>query len=235
MSNFAEIFLNIRSFIEHTLLPQQCVLCAANAGQSAFCSGCHADLPWLPALRCPVCALPTPDGRTCGLCLSQPPAFAATFCHLAYAFPLDALIQQYKYSRRLALVGALSGLLRDTCQRQQQLDLVIPAPLHPQRLQQRGFNQVVELLRPWVAKDKLALNAVSNIRANPHQADLPWKQRATNVKGCYRCEVDLSGKRVALVDDVMTSGATLRELAKVARRAGASHVECWVLARTLPR
>lgn len=235
MSNFDDKFLNIRSFIGQKLLPQQCVLCAANSGQNSFCSGCYADLPWLPDLRCPVCALPTPDGRTCGLCLSQPPAFDATFCSLAYGFPLDALIHRYKYQHRLALVGALSGLLRNSSQRQQQVDLVIPAPLHPQRLQERGFNQVVELLRPLLAKNKLVLTAVSNIRANQHQADLPWKQRAANVKGAYRCDIDLTGKRVALVDDVMTSGATLRELAKVVRQAGASDVECWVLARTLPR
>ena len=234
MSNFAETFLNIRSFLEQILLPQQCVLCDAHAGKQPLCEGCFADLPWLPAQRCPVCALPTQDGLTCGACLKQPPAFSATHCALAYGFPLDVLLQRYKYEQRLGLASALATLLQAASPNPAQVDLVIPAPLHPERLQQRGFNQVVEMLRPWVPADKLAWHLLHNTRNQPHQADLPWAQRASNVKGAYRCTADLSGKRIALVDDVMTTGATLRELAKVVRKAGASHVECWVLARTLP-
>ena len=227
-------FLNIRSFFEQILLPQQCVLCNAHAGERPFCSGCFADLPWLPDQRCPVCALPTPDGLTCGACLKQAPPFSATHCALAYGFPLDVLLQRYKYDQKLGLAGAMALLLQAASPRVDDVDLVIPAPLHPDRLQQRGFNQVVEMLRPWLPANKLALQLVHNTRNLPHQADLPWTQRASNVKGAYRCTADLSDKRVALVDDVMTTGATLRELAKVVRKAGASHVECWVLARTLP-
>lgn len=234
MSNFVDTFLNIRSFIEQILLPQQCVLCDADAGKQPFCDGCFADLPWLPARRCPVCALPTPDGLTCGACLKQPPAFSATHCALAYGFPLDALLHHYKYRQRLGLAAALAHLLQTAAPRPETVDLVIPAPLHPERLQQRGFNQVVELLRPWLPPQQLALTAMQNIRNRPHQADLPWTQRTANVKGMYQCSLDLGGKRVALVDDVMTTGATLREMARLARKAGASHVECWVLARTLP-
>jgi hypothetical protein len=131
-------------------LPQQCVLCDADAGKQPFCDGCFADLPWLPARRCPVCALPTPDGLTCGACLKQPPAFSATHCALAYGFPLDALLHHYKYRQRLGLAAALAHLLQTAAPRPETVDLVIPAPLHPERLQQRGFNQVVELLRPWL-------------------------------------------------------------------------------------
>lgn len=216
-------------------MPQVCVLCGAASGNSGFCPGCQQDLPWLPAACCPRCTLPTPAGDVCGQCLRAPPAFDRTLCRLAYDFPLDALIQRFKYEHKLALAGPLAGLLRITAATSAGVEMIIPAPLHPQRLRERGFNQVLELLRPWADRQALLRDGVSRSHDGVHQVALPWQQRAKNVKGAFACQLDLRGKKVAIVDDVMTTGATLNELAKTLKRAGASEVECWVLARALPR
>ena len=216
------------------MLPQVCVLCGASSANSSICNGCHADLPWLPQARCPRCALPTPQGTLCGQCLRSPPAFERTLCQLAYAFPLDALIQRYKYQHRLALAGPLAQLLRGAALQSAGVDLILPAPLHPRRLRERGFNQVLELLRPWADRGALRRDGISRQRDDAHQAALPWQQRAKNVKGTFACPLDLRGQKIAIVDDVMTTGATLNELARTLKQAGAGEVECWVLARALP-
>lgn len=216
------------------MLPQVCVLCGAGSANSGICKGCHADLPWLPQASCPRCALPTPQGTVCGQCLRAPPAFERTLCRLAYAFPLDALIQRYKYEHRLALAGPLAELLHLTSKASASVDLILPAPLHPRRLRERGFNQVLELLRPWADREALRVDGIGRQRDDAHQAALPWQQRAKNVKGAFACPLRLDGQKVAIVDDVMTTGATLNELARTLKQAGAGEVECWVLARALP-
>ncbi|MEW9897237.1 ComF family protein [Chitinivorax sp. PXF-14] len=215
------------------LLPASCVLCGTASGTAALCPPCRADLPWLPAARCPVCALPTLDGATCGACLRKPPAFDATHCSLAYAFPLDTLLHAAKYGRRISLLPLLATLLAE--HELSAIDLVLPMPLSPARLAERGFNQSLELARP-LARHGLTIQAdsLAKPRETPHQADLPWKARVRNIKSAFVSHARLDGLRVLLVDDVMTTGASLNELARVARQAGAARVETLVLARTLP-
>jgi ComF family protein len=204
-----------------------------------LCAGCAADLPRLPSERCPQCALPTVDGAICGVCLKHPPAYARTVAVYAYAFPLDALVRHCKYDGALgvadwfadALAAQLSGITDDD----RRPDLILPMPLHEARLAQRGFNQAVEITRrlaprlqvPWLAEGCL------RIRDTPPQAGLDLKARRRNLRGAFLCDLDLTGKHIALLDDVMTSGASLDELAKVVRKAGAADVSAWVVARTL--
>ena len=109
-------------------------------------------------------------------------------------------------------------------------------PMHPTRIKQRGFNQALEIAKVLTknCKDKLDYKSVERQTLTPPQASLPLKERVKNIKGAFKVETDLSGKRIAIVDDVMTTGASLNELAKTLKKAGASHVECWVIARTLP-
>ena len=116
------------------------------------------------------------------------------------------------------------------------IDLIIPMPMHPTRIKQRGFNQALEIAKVLTknCKDKLDYKSVERQTLTPPQASLPLKERVKNIKGAFKVETDLSGKRIAIVDDVMTTGASLNELAKTLKKAGASHVECWVIARTLP-
>ena len=215
-------------------LPVPCVFCGAADRHAGVCDGCHADLPGLAIARCPVCGIATPGAQVCGACLHSPPAFTHTVAAADYAFPLDAAVVRLKYGRDLALVHALGVVLRDALRDAPRPDVVIPMPLSDARLRARGFNQAGELAR--VVADALQLTllpaAAARIRDAPPQASLPLSGRAQNVRGVFACTRDLEGLDVAVIDDVMTTGATLDALASELRRAGARKVSCWVLART---
>ncbi|MDZ4098970.1 MAG: phosphoribosyltransferase family protein [Methylophilaceae bacterium] len=120
---------------------------------------------------------------------------------------------------------------------QHNFDRIIPMPLHPKRLAERGFNQSLEIAK-LVAKElgiPLDTTSCSRIKFSPPQASLPLKARIKNMRGAFSCHQDLQAQRVILLDDVMTTGASLHELAATVKSAGASHVECWVVARTLAK
>jgi ComF family protein len=219
------------------LLPQSCHLCAAPAGTALLCAGCAASLPMLSARRCPCCALPTSDGSRCGSCLRTTPAFDATTAAFIYAFPVDELIQALKYRGRLALAewGAdalCTALAAETVKP----DLLVAMPLSRARQKERGYNQALEIARSIAPQTGVPLlrHGVVRIKDTPPQAMLPWKERAKNIRGAFACESDLQGKTIAVVDDVMTTGASLNELARTLKKAGAARVENWVVARTLP-
>ena len=116
-------------------------------------------------------------------------------------------------------------------------DFIVPMPLHPIRLRERGFNQALEISRKVSKKCGIPLlpDICKRIKDTTSQAGLPWKEREKNIREAFTCEIDLSGRHIAMLDDVMTTGATLNELAKVLRKHGAKHVSGWVAARTLPR
>jgi ComF family protein len=224
-------------------LPQACALCAARAGDALVCGACTAALPRLPP-ACPVCALPTPGGEVCGACLRHPPPFAATVAPLLYAFPVDRLLQQLKYAGRLAYAEWAAAILagraavalaaRDPVERPQR---IVALPLAASRQRERGFNQAQEIAARVARRVGLPLARVLERRVQTvPQAALPWSERVGNVRGAFavRRADTLRDARIALVDDVMTTGATLAEAARVLRHAGAAHVECWVVARTLP-
>lgn len=218
----------------NALLPQDCFLCAAPASDSLLCPSCVASLPRLAPERCPVCALPTPGANRCGACLKQAPHFDATQAVFRYEFPLDRLIQSLKYAHRLAgadflgrALAALSVPLRP--------DLILPVPLAPARLAERGFNQALELARPLarLLGVPLEISRVHRRRDTAPQASLPWKERKQNIRHAFECEIDLTGRTVLVIDDVMTTGATLDELARTLKAHGAARVENCVLARAL--
>ncbi|MBE2260253.1 MAG: ComF family protein [Candidatus Accumulibacter sp.] len=217
------------------LLAQDCLLCGATSGARLLCAACEADLPRLPEARCRLCALPTASGETCGRCLSRPPPYDLTLAAFRYDFPLDKLVQSFKYGHRLAL-GRYFGEQLAALTTNDAADLIIPVPLHPLRLRERGFNQALELARPvsraW--RIPIDLRSCRRIRHTSVQAELPWRERAKNVRGAFHCAADFSGQRLLLVDDVMTTGASLDELARTVKRQGAAHVALLVLARALP-
>jgi ComF family protein len=215
------------------LLPQSCLLCAADCGNALLCPACHDGLPRLPDTRCPRCALPTPQGAVCGNCLKQAPHFDATVAAFDYAFPVDKLVQQLKYAHRLAVADFFANaLLREELP---SVELVIPLPLSNSRLRERGFNQAVEIARPIARALDLPLALTSCTRRvdTAPQAMLPWKERRKNVKNAFECTVDLGGRSLLLVDDVMTTGATLDECARVLKDHGAGTICCCVTARTV--
>jgi ComF family protein len=185
----------------------------------------------LDAEHCPVCALPTPQGLTCGGCLKTSPHYDATHARYRYDFPLDRLLQHFKYGQRL-LVASLFDMASLPGA---QADAVIAVPSTPAHMRQRGFNPALELAKPVAQSLKLPLllNAITRPHDAPAQASLPWKDRQKNIRNAFECHADLSGKRIIVVDDVMTTGATLNEMARTLKRHGAAFVENRVIARAL--
>lgn len=214
-------------------LPANCVLCGAASLFQCLCRACDEALPRLPPSQCRSCALPLASGQICGTCLSAPPAYDGVTAAFVYDFPVDALIQKFKYGPDLTLAPVLGRLPGNTpCG---EIDAVLAMPLGAARLRDRGFNQAQELARvaARIRGVPLLARACRKVSDTPPQAGLPWKERAANVRGSFVCDADLRGQRVAIVDDVMTTGATVGELARVLKRAGALSVHVWVLARTL--
>lgn len=234
MSNsFHSLLNNCLQFMQ-TQVAQPCVLCGARAWGGLLCAACNEDLPRLPAARCPQCALPSLGGVLCGACLKKPPAFAHCEAVFSYAFPLDALIQHCKYGGAQELAELFATALATRLDAKPLPDLIVPMPLHPARLRERGFNQALEIARRLGERLNLPCrHACRRQRDTPPQAGLDLKARRRNLRGAFDCDNDLAGKRVALLDDVMTSGSSLNELAKAARQAGAIEVSAWVVARTL--
>ena len=217
-----------------TLLPQACFLCSAPSGNSFLCPACMASLPHLDSPCCPVCALPTPAAEVCGACLKRKPHFDATRAVFRYEFPVDRLIQSLKYAHRLASADFLGKALLPLAEVARP-QLILPVPLSPARLAERGFNQAVEIARALSRSLGLPLETAHihrRIDTQP-QARLPWKERANNMRHAFECDTDLSGIEVLVVDDVMTTGATLNELAGTLKAHGAKRVENCVLARAL--
>lgn len=202
-----------------------------------LCESCYIHLPQLPVNYCPICLWPVPTAEVCGACLTKPPAFTRSIAALRYTFPVDALIHSLKYQANLAIAPILANLLIKQLKATKMMpDVIIPMPLHPIRLRERGFNQAMEISRYISKQMKITLlpDSCSRIKHTPPQTGLPWKARQKNIRKAFSCKIDLSGKHVALVDDVMTTGATLNELAKILRKQGASEISNWVIARTLP-
>ena len=233
VSNWKAAILNQCAKVGRSWLPSSCVLCGAGTMGGRLCAGCDAQLPRLSSGRCAVCALPLAGTAVCGACLDHPPSYDTVSAEYAYAFPIDALIHAYKYGGDLSLAPLLAAALVRNARAA--VDAIIPMPLAPARLRERGFNQAHELARHVGRALRLPIiaNGCRKVTETPPQAALPWKERARNVRGAFVCDVDLAGQRVAVVDDVMTTGATLNELARNLKRAGAVHVSGWVIARTL--
>ena len=234
MSILTDSFLNIRTNLWQALPAQPCLLCGNFCHNGSWCKACNNTLPYLTAMRCPICALPTHNGDICGRCLKRLPQFDRTLAVFAYAFPLDKLVQALKFSERLMLVDDLADSLSQRVETRP--DFIIAMPLHPSRLRERGFNQSMELARRVANNLDIPLlpHACQRVRDTPPQSALAWKERGKNMRKAFTCTQDLTGKHVAVVDDVMTSGASLNEVAVALRSAGASEVSAWVIARTLP-
>lgn len=219
-----------------------CLLCGAraDAGERLLCQACEADLPWLGG-RCPRCALSLPGhGLDCGGCLRQPPAFAHTEAPWHYGFPVDSLISAFKHRGDRVLGHLLGQLLARHLQQAYAAGLerperLVPVPLARRRLRQRGFNQA-ELLARWLSHDlRLPVaHALQRPLETPPQQGLDAAARKRNLRHAFAVVPgnDLQGQHLALVDDVLTTGATADALARQLLRAGARRVDVYCLART---
>lgn len=209
-----------------------CFLCKGKA-DALLCAACDADLPRPGAELCPRCALASPAGAVCGRCLTQPPSYDATHAALVYGFPADVLIQALKFRGELALAPFLGDILLK-CISIDGVACIVPVPLSAQRLRSRGYNQALEIARrvSSATGTRLAPELCERSRDTATQMDLPLAERAKNVRGAFHCPGIIGGATVAVLDDVMTTGATLDEMAATLKRAGAARVVNWVVART---
>lgn len=217
------------------LLPRRCLACDAGAGAHAdLCAACLAGLPWIDVacLRCGV-PLPAPSDA-CGACLARAPPVAATRACLLYAAPVDGLLPRLKFAGDLACARTLGTLMAQRLRDAPRPDVLVPVPLHAARLRSRGFDQALELARPLARALGVPLDAglLRRTRATAAQSRLDKPARSRNVRGAFAvARTQALPARVALVDDVMTTGATVHAAARALRRAGVGHVEAWVCAR----
>ena len=172
----------------------------------------------------------------CGRCIGERPAYDATTAVFAYTFPADVLVQGLKFRGELALAGFLAEELHSELHAfpAEPVDMIVPVPLHDARLGRRGYNQSMEIARGLASRLGLPVlpDLCTRVRDTTAQVELPWKERRENVRNAFSCRASMEGKRVAVVDDVMTTGATLGEVASTLKGFGAARVVNWVVART---
>jgi ComF family protein len=222
--------------LRHFVLPLRCLLCgAAGADGIDLCADCAAELP-RNRRCCMRCALPlaTP-AQLCGECQRRTPPWDAAWTPFRYGWPLDRLESRYKFGADLAAGRVLSTLWRREPCPIELPQLLLTVPLHLGRLRERGYNQALELARPLARGLDVPLrhDMLQRVRRTEAQTELDALSRRRNVRGAFfasRAGIALPA-HVAILDDVMTTGATLAECARVLKRSGASRVDVWALAR----
>jgi len=238
----------VKPFVRAALdffFPPLCHICRSfitGAGELHICTGCRDRLPLVKSPLCPVCGIPfigVGDDHACGQCQTHPPQFESARAHLLYEDSARELINHFKYNhkthlrRPLALL-ALEGLTEFITG--QTPDLIIPVPLHRSRLRNRGFNQAVLLGDLFSSRlsAPMLVDGLTRTRQTEPQIELSAEDRRNNVKGAFaanRADM-IYGKRILLLDDVMTTGSTVNECAKVLKKAGATLVVVATIART---
>lgn len=225
----------------HDWFPQSCVLCGQTSRDHALCCDCLHDLPFIPPSICQHCGLPlelSTKPVSCGRCLQQPPAYDRVISAFAYATPVSQLVSKLKFHGQLQLARLLGEMLaKHLFSAGPSVEALVPVPLHPGRLRQRGFNQALEIARPISTALTLPIlhDAVYRQRETQPQAEQPASRRECNIRGAFTPGVLPAVKRLAIVDDVMTSGHTVGEIAKVLRQVGVEQIEVWCVARAWPR
>lgn len=221
------------------LLPTTCRLCRAPGMQGVeLCINCRSDLPWI-AHACTGCAAPLPSTAVtyCAKCQKKRSALNRCRALFTYSNPVDTWIQDMKFRQDLAAARLLGRLLTESLEPDNSdATSILPVPLHRKRLAERGYNQALEIARPlrklgyW-----LELNCCYRSRDTTAQSVLPASRRRQNLRGAFSVKQALDGRNFILIDDVFTTGATLNELARALKHAGANRVEALVIARTVNR
>lgn len=224
--------------IEREFAPKRCVFCdvPTEAPERFVCTGCDADLPRIAA-ACPGCALPVavalPPGVRCAACQTSPPLWSRAVAPLEYAFPVDAAIKAMKFRRRLDYLPAFDEALAEV-DPAADVDAVIPVPLHRWRRLRRGFNQAEELARPVARRLGVPLwKGVRRCLPTAPQSGLDAATRRRNLKAAFRVVDSAPACHALLVDDVITTGETLRGVTKVLLDAGVERVTVLALARAV--
>lgn len=218
------------------VMPASCLLCE-EPGPGALCAGCFFDLPHA-GKTCPACGAKQPAEDLCGRCLTSKPAYNRVIAAYDYSYPVDYLIRAFKYRQSLlvakALTPALAERTRSLCPDAPQV--LLPVPLHSGRLYRRGFNQSLEIARRLAREPGIPIDTrlLRRHRATQEQALLGPPERRRNLRAAFSLNRENQYQSVAIVDDVMTTGSTASELARLLRRTGTKEIQIWVLARATP-
>jgi ComF family protein len=235
------MFQKMLQQINHWLLPHTCILCHYPTfnGQD-LCQPCFNELPILPQ-SCSRCAniLAFPDSK-CGQCLKKPPIATKTHALFLYQSPVTKLIMELKFHENLINARLLGELMTQAIRTRwyHQLplpDVIIPVPLHPRRLAERGFNQALEISRP-IAKTlslKLDIQQCERIKNTVAQAQQAAKDRRQNLRGAFKIHGNFNGRHIAILDDVITTGSTLQAFALALKKAGARQIDIWCCAKSV--
>lgn len=214
---------------------QDCALCGSSSGDSLVCGACEASLPAIDH-ACLRCALPLAgSGLLCGGCLAKRHyAVDDSIAAFEYRFPLDRLVQRFKFAGDLALGRMLGARLAMRASHAGRPRCLVAPPLSPRRMRQRGFNQALELAKVVgrVLGVPCERRAIVRVRETEPQHELDRRQRLANLRGAFACARRFDGEHVAIVDDVVTTGATAETLAHALKQAGAARVSVWAVART---
>ncbi|WP_290648751.1 ComF family protein [Aquisalimonas sp.] len=230
----ASVYERFQSLLQ-ALLPPSCLCCVATGvGRLDLCAGCYRELP-RNRHACGRCALPVPAGQQrCAHCQSDAPAFHTAIVPWVYEAPVDGLIQSLKFRGQLPAGRLLGGLLaRELKQRKAVADAIVPMPLHRRRLRERGFNQAAELARPVSRALGIPVRHgwVQRRRPTAAQAGLGRTDRQRNLRGAFVASAAVRGRRIALLDDVITTASTVDEAARALIHSGATQVTVWAVAR----
>ncbi len=224
------------SALARDLRLSRCLCCGCcSAHGIELCDDCRRVFP-ANQVCCKICSIPLISDGLCGNCQRQPPAYDKIYAPFVYGYPIDRLIGDYKHCHSFAAGLALTHLLADMLGGADMTmpDLIVPVPLHWTRQWQRGFNQTI-----WMAKRLGRLlncatddRLLTRIKRGQPQQSLSREKRLKNIRGSFVCTADLAGTHVALLDDVVTTGATAQEASGCLKAAGAGRVDVWCLART---
>ncbi|MGH8455750.1 MAG: ComF family protein [Stenotrophobium sp.] len=220
--------------VDYFLGRQRCIYCGESCGRLPICAGCENGLPW-NACACPGCARPQTHAAPCPDCLQHSPLFDSAWTAFRLEPPVQQGVHALKYHAGFLHAGLLGELMAQRLARRAQPmpQLIVPVPLHHTRLMLRGYNQALELARGLrrVLDVEVDARAAQRVRATPDQIGLSKAERRRNLKSAFAVSARVADLHIALLDDVMTTGATLAELARAARKAGAVKIEVWALAR----
>ncbi|MGH1461491.1 MAG: ComF family protein [Neptuniibacter sp.] len=225
-----------KSKVNYSSIIAQCILCQSyTSSPSGFCPACLDDLPWLPT-HCHRCSIPLPSNSNnliCAECQKKTPSFDKVTALFEYEFPIDNLISQIKYGKKPQLLGHLAQLAIGKLELSPDIECLIPIPMHRHSLLQRGFNQA-ELLAMELSKQlniPVERRFLRKIKKTERQMQLTRSARLQNQKNVFECHFS-NHKHILLVDDVMTTGATLEAASRCLKMAGTQTIEAFVLART---
>ncbi len=224
------------------LFPPLCLGCGVGLASSQpplFCPECQKQITPLAPPFCTCCGRPLPaaagSGHTCGRCLTKPPAFAKARALTLYSGPMAEAIHRFKYQGEQAGLATFAHFHRALVSDLAEPDAILPVPLHPERLRQRGFNQALLLAQAFFPKAERRLDpgVLVRLRHTHTQTGMNGTERRRNLKNAFGLTIPerVAGRSILLVDDVYTTGSTVNECAKVLRRAGAARVEVLTLAR----